>query len=128
VLESTSDDVDVIELTDPSAPVVTMTVETRRVDDATSAEVMVVFDVFSFELDDFSLLPDDPGADVDVADVMTVLDVVSEVIVVGVLFDVVVDVCVLVVALVVVLLSSELLADAEAVADAEAPVPKSCLL
>jgi hypothetical protein len=39
VLARTSDEVDVTELTAPSAPVVTMTVETRCVDETTSADV-----------------------------------------------------------------------------------------
>jgi hypothetical protein len=131
VLETTSEDVDVTDDTAPSEPVVTMTVEKTLVEDATSADVIVVNEVFSLvdnddddDDNDSSLLwlPEDPAADVGVPLVIVAADVVAEVMVVGVLSDVVIDVLVLVVSLVIVV--SELESEVEdAAAEDVTPVP-----
>lgn len=131
MLETTSEDVDVTDDTAPSEPVVTMTVEKTLVEDATSADVIVVNEVFSLvdnddddDDNDSSLLwlPEDPAADVGVPLVIVAADVVAEVMVVGVLSDVVIDVLVLVVSLVIVV--SELESEVEdAAAEDVTPVP-----
>lgn len=123
MLAKISDEVVVTELTEPSAAVVTSTVETRWVLDETSAEVTVVFDVFSEDLveDDAAALLEssDVLEVVGGADVMVDFDVVVELVVVGVPLDVVVDVDVLVELVVVVVDES----DEDVVAEPEEPVP-----
>jgi hypothetical protein len=140
VLETTSDDVDVTDETLPLAPVVTITVETSFVEEATSAEVIVVFDVLLDEallaLEDAAADPADEDAAPDetvvcVIAVVAPVDVV--VMVVGVPLEVVVLVCVAVVDPVIVVLSTTPLPlplplPPLAVDEAVLPVPKFCLL
>lgn len=128
---ASSDEVLVTRTTCPSDAVEEKTLETRRVDVPTRAEVNVVSEVV-LRVDDVSSSelcdeppPPPPPVDDGLTDVIVVADVVGVVIVVGVPFDVAVVVRVLVVSLVVVVVSSS--SDEEDVAAADddevTPVP-----
>jgi len=139
VLAKTSEDVDVTEETLPSPPVVTMMVETSRVELATRADVIVVFEVLLLVVVDsevFSLLPSPPLLDDvfdvgETADVVVEASVVFDVMVVGVPFDVDVVVTTTVDEETTVVLCAlpPSLPDVPAAVDVTvAPVPRFCLL
>jgi len=122
VVRASSALVEVTRETWPSAPVVLRTVEIRRVDVPTSAEVNVVRDVVSL-LSDCDELPEVAGVDDGTSDVSVVLDVEGEVMTVGLplVVEVVVRVNVVSLTEVVVSLSDPLVAAADD--DGVTPVP-----
>ena len=139
VLASTSEEVDVTDETWPLPPVVTMTVETRRVELVMRADVMVVLEVLLATVEEawllLPLLPlpdvtatDEVGFDV-ATEVVAEVSVVLLVMVVGVPFDVEVVVNVAVEEDVMVVLV-EAPVDVLSVVEVEAvePVPRLCLL
>lgn len=149
VLARTSEDVDVTRVTCPLLPVLEMTVETSRVEDATRADVMVVFAVLLFvgEVACAALVlaapappPPPPALEesvsdvgVDFCEVVVVTDVDREVIVVGVPSDVVTEVSDMTDDdVMVVLCAAPPDPEPESVVGEAgvpvAPVPKSCLL
>lgn len=124
VLTASSCDVDVTSETCPSDPVVEKTLEIRRVDVPTRADVKVVNDVLLLRDDDSRLLSDELGSEVGVADVIVVAEVEGVVRVVGVPFDVEVVVLEMTVEEVVVVLLSSSLDDEDGAADEDVtPVP-----